>query len=234
VEDRAPPSPGLRKLPHELGLNPPMSPAETCLQDRPKPAQEFGRNLPTLVRQNHDKIKALQPQPLRARANEAFGEAAVVGVVVEEKQGAQAKPLQSPDAPANGAASPEDLSVTLVWPSTLSHAHRASAAKWLAKVPPEQAQEILDEIAGVAQRTPIANAIGLVRKLVQLALEGNFVAEHAPNIARLRQKREVEQNMQQTQTPMVALLNPDALAEEIANFRRARDLLRAKRAGGGQ
>jgi len=57
-------------------------------------------------------------------------------------------------------------------------------------------QSIVDEMAGVSERTTIANPVGYARKLAQLQREGSLVYEHAPRIQAERRRRR-----QQTEPP---------------------------------
>ena len=65
----------------------------------------------------------------------------------------------------------------------------------LAGLIPDDMQSVVDEMAGISERTTIMNPVGYARKLARLHREGLLVYEHAPRIQAERRRR------QQTESP---------------------------------
>jgi len=67
----------------------------------------------------------------------------------------------------------------LHWPKLLVGKFNTSALKIIYKCPHEKQQLVLDEIAGLASRGAVRSPIGLLRKLVELAKQGQFIPSAA-------------------------------------------------------
>lgn len=97
----------------------------------------------------------------------------------------------------------------LNWPTLLGGAAQTSAAKVLQDCPHADRQNVLDEIAGLADRGSVRHPIGLLRKLVERAKLGQFVPAAALEHQRKRQsaakaiqtRAEEELHRQQQLTP---------------------------------
>lgn len=63
----------------------------------------------------------------------------------------------------------------LKWPSLLDGSVRPSAEQVLQDCPVAERQNVLDEIAGLADRGAVRHPLGLLRKLVERAKQGQFV-----------------------------------------------------------
>lgn len=108
----------------------------------------------------------------------------------------------------------------LKWPALLGGDAQASAMQVLESCPVPDRQNILDEIAGLAERGAVRHPIGLLRKLVERARQGQFVPAAALDYRRKRQSQtkaiqtriEEAQCRQQQSTPQ---------AREIARVRLA-------------
>jgi hypothetical protein len=67
----------------------------------------------------------------------------------------------------------------LYWPKLLVGKFNTSALKIIYKCPHDKRQLVLDEIAGLASRGAVRSPIGLLRKLVDLAKQGQFIPSAA-------------------------------------------------------
>lgn len=63
----------------------------------------------------------------------------------------------------------------LIWPRFMTEQERVSGAQVMALCPPELQQQVLDEVAGLADRGAVRYPVGLVSKLVEAARRGRFV-----------------------------------------------------------
>lgn len=66
------------------------------------------------------------------------------------------------------------------FPEELSGTNQAAAQKLMQRCPPELRQPVLDEIATLIAAGRVRNPIGLLRRLVDVAQEGNFVPSAKP------------------------------------------------------
>lgn len=112
----------------------------------------------------------------------------------------------SPPEYAQGVVVDDD---ELVWPPSLAEGAETSARQILSDCPPAHRQLVLHEIAGLADRGAVRHPLGLLRKLVERARQGEFVPaaalEHRRRLesqARAVQARIVdEQHRHQQSTP---------------------------------
>jgi len=81
----------------------------------------------------------------------------------------------------------------LRWPAFFDEPTSASAKQILRNCPSAIRQQILDEIAGLAERGAVRHPIGLLRKLVERAKEGLFVPAAALDFERRRTARAREE-----------------------------------------
>lgn len=72
-----------------------------------------------------------------------------------------------------------DCIENLSWPNLLVGKFKTSAIEIINKCPAEKRQLVLDEIAGLVNRGTVRSPIGLLRKLVELAIQGQFVPSAA-------------------------------------------------------
>ncbi len=77
----------------------------------------------------------------------------------------------------------------LTWPNLLCGLFNASAIEIIQECPPDKQQLVLDEISGISNRGVVRSPIGLLRKLVQLAKQGQFIPSAA---LEYQKKREYE------------------------------------------
>lgn len=102
--------------------------------------------------------------------------------------------ILEPTTTARRAASEVAVVVgdALQFPVSLSGDARLSAEKLLARCPPEFRQAALDEVAGY--REPVRHPLGLLRHLVNQAIDGSFVPaaalDHRRQLERIRAERE--------------------------------------------
>lgn len=83
----------------------------------------------------------------------------------------------------------------LIWPSVLSKDLRVSAERILQDCPSVERQQVLNEIAGLANRGAVQHPLGLLRSLVDRAKHGQFVPSAA-----LEYQRKVECEAQALQS----------------------------------
>lgn len=81
----------------------------------------------------------------------------------------------------------------LIWPTLFDGPTLASANQILRSCPSPIQQQVLDEIAGLADRGAVRHPIGLLRKLVDRAKEGLFVPAAALEFDRKRASRAREE-----------------------------------------
>ena len=89
----------------------------------------------------------------------------------------------------------EDL-CRLSWPKSLQH---ATSSQVIRRCPPELQQSVLDEIAALEARGKVRSATGLLKKLVELAIDGEFSPTAAKNIS-VKVKPDALQNRPTTTT----------------------------------
>lgn len=135
------------------------------------------------------------------------------------------QPTRTVVEPTTTCGTGNDLAVVvshdeLIWPTLFNGTAKTSAAKVLQDCPHADRQNVLDEIAGRADRGPVWSPIGLLCRLVERAGQGKFVPAAALDYQRKRQFQtkaiqaaiEEEQRREQQSTP---------LAREVARVRLA-------------
>ncbi len=105
----------------------------------------------------------------------------------------------------------------LCFPENLGNAQRRALARLLDGLKPEDAQQVLDELAGRMETTRVRDPVRYCRRLVELFRRGEFELEAGRAVARQRQK-----DRQQDRHREVALRAP-ALAKDEPIGRRTDD-----------
>ena len=90
---------------------------------------------------------------------------------------------------ASVPADTDDPLQSLTFPGFVSLVVQAQIIKSLCGVPLQDAQALLDELAGASQKTLILNPIGYLRRLLSLHREGTLIFEHAPRISEGRRRQ---------------------------------------------
>ncbi|HEU0202285.1 MAG TPA: hypothetical protein VFR86_17880 [Burkholderiaceae bacterium] len=101
----------------------------------------------------------------------------------------------------------------LHWPTWMPFADRGALTRWLGRVP-ERAQEILDEAHWCHRQRAVERPVGLVRRLVGLALAGDFVPEGAHRVAAEREPAKAQELVrEEAQRRAETRLTPEQEAE---------------------
>lgn len=90
---------------------------------------------------------------------------------------------------ASVPADTDDPLQSLTFPGFVSLVVQAQIIKSLCGVPLQDAQALLDELAGAGQKTLILNPIGYLRRLLSLHREGTLILEHAHRISEGRRRQ---------------------------------------------
>jgi hypothetical protein len=128
-------------------------------------------------------------------------------------------------------ASGRSWSDALVWPRTLRPEERPWAIKILADVP-EQAQLLLDELAGQSSRRIIESPIGYIRTLVDQVRAGRFVPAVALREQARRQQRAAEEAQARPEAPKTMEETEDKARKHQAGLATLRAM--AQRIGQGR
>lgn len=111
--------------------------------------------------------------------------------------------------------------VGLIFPSGLSQSVRDASARHLASLSEEDAQVLLDELAGrMATGGVRSSPVAYLRSLVGRLKAGEFVPEVAQRVAEQRVLRMKERESSVTDIP-VKRLSPDAAKAQIAELKKA-------------
>lgn len=124
----------------------------------------------------------------------------------------------------------------LDWPVLFDGVAQVSASQILQNCPPEDRQNLLDEVAGLADRGNVRHPIGLLRKLVERAQQGQFVPAAALDHQRKRQsetrtiqtRNEEQQRRQQQSAPETQQAVRTHLARLRQQLTRKRPLIDTK------
>jgi hypothetical protein len=129
-----------------------------------------------------------------------------------------------------GASGPRALGVVVDeavrLPNVFDGEAQQSVMQLLRACPRDQRQDVLDEIAGLADRGAVRHPLGLLRRLVELAINGAFVPaagiDHRRRLARDQAEREriaaEEQERRQRDTPEAREASRRARDEALAKL----------------
>lgn len=128
---------------------------------------------------------------------------------------------QTTSEPSIESAPPQPLScggAEFIFPKQFSPREVALSAKQLTKLPPELAQEILDELAARMNAGAVRGSpLGYLRTLVSRAKEGTFSPEAGVRVAAARER---EQSLVMQAQPISCVLSDQERKERIENLYR--------------
>ena len=253
-EARANPAVGGIGRYREAGFPQPTSPIpshpDAAFKNRPIPPSTIAHSL---LYKKEGLQEGLQPPLQRPPAQASLDlrpplfAAPVVGVVVIGTSPNPTKPpatvrqasiQESQPAAAESEAGDEGSKHATAWPNCIAVEDRQVVLRHLAGLPPERAQELLDEMAWQNGIRPITHGPSYVRRLRGAVDAGTFVADGAHRVVLARQRAAVEK-VAQAARPVVPGLPPEdssdpgRSSEVRANLHRVRQAILARMAGGG-
>ena len=235
----------------EAGFPQPTSPIPThpdpTFKNRPIPPSTIAHSL---LYKKEGLQEGLQPPLQRPPAQASLDlrpplpAAPVGGVVI----GTPPNPTQPPatdkkasiqeSQPAATESGDEASHRATAWPNCIAVEDRQVVLRHLAGLPPERAQELLDEMAWQNGIRPITHGPSYVRRLRGAVDAGTFVADGAHRVVLARQRTAVDKVAQAAQVAVPCMQpeetgNPGRSSEVKANLHRVRQAILARMAGGG-
>ncbi|WP_018878663.1 STY4528 family pathogenicity island replication protein [Thioalkalivibrio sp. ALE28] len=133
-----------------------------------------------------------------------------------------------------GARDSEETAAELHYPESFGADHRKLADRCLQGLPADQAQQVLDEVAGAirdrAQTDPIRNPLRYLSAVAKRARSGEFLPSYAVDAAERRRRkaeqaereRRIDQASVQQAEAQVVTVEPDANNELVQRLEKAR------------
>jgi hypothetical protein len=115
--------------------------------------------------------------------------------------------IEPTTTPQTGSDEPDSEQIDgLIWPRLLTEQERVVGAAVMESCPPKLRQQVLDEVAGLADRGAVRHPMGLISKLVDAARRGRFVPSAAldwkpKRLAMARAVRDRERQLRERRDP---------------------------------